>query len=275
MWGSKKFTLLVSISLSAVFLSACTPAEPFEVPNFDQGTFQNIVNGIEVQSGNEMANSVVLVINRATSEVCTASLLDSNHALTAAHCLDNDNPGNLYVFFAAKPNSSTERRQVIAARASSYWAIRQKEDANTGDIAVIKFAGTQLPRGYKPVEILEDPTVLRVGKTIPVLGYGFNDPNDPASAGVLRMTQLKVLNMKFSSTEIVLDQSKGSGVCHGDSGGPAYVYVPGKSGKKGRYLLWGVTSRSINDGEDSCARSVAITNAVLYKTWIQNVLRTL
>ncbi|WP_413289852.1 S1 family peptidase [Bdellovibrio sp. HCB337] len=275
MRGSNKIASLISVSLMATMLSACTLADNFKAENFESEDTQDIVNGREIQNDNELAKSVVFIVNKVTKDVCTGSILDNNHVLTAAHCLDTEDQTNLYVFFAARPNGKTERRQVLAAKYSPYWEMRQLESYDTGDIAVIKFDGTELPVGYKPVTFLEDYSILREETPVSVLGYGLSDASDPTSVGVLRVGNLKIADPNFSSTEITLDQTKGTGVCHGDSGGPAYVYIPGKNGSKGQYLLWGVSTRGVNDDDSTCNKSVAITNASIYLTWIMLAVKTL
>lgn len=272
--GSRKYLVLVKITLTLRLLTACTSG--YEVnANISTNDTANIINGKKVQDGSVFSKNAVLLINRLTSEVCTATLLGGNFALTAAHCLDNENPGNLYLFFGAKPNATTERRQVVAMKASPYWELRQKETKNTGDIAVIKFDGEELPKGYAAAEVLADDSILVDGLSTVVLGYGVSDAVTTAGAGILRMATLPILDSKYSDTEILLDQNKGSSICHGDSGGPAYVRVPGKNGKKAKYYVWGVSNRGVRDIDNNCQNSVAYTNVVVYLVWIQNTLKTL
>ncbi len=275
MRGSKNFAILAGVLLG-LNLSACTPAKQFQIKySADEGNPSNIIAGNDVANNSSLSKSVVLLINSFTQEVCSASLIGNQYALTAAHCLDKENPNNLYIFFAAKPNGKTERRRVIAMQAFPYWALRQSEDINTGDIAVIKFEGIALPKGYKAVEFLpEDQKILKGAKTI-VLGYGIKNAQTQVGAGVLRYTTLTVSNPNYSSTEILLDQSKGSSVCHGDSGGPAYFYMKDSHGQL-KYYFWGVANHSsVDDVDNNCNKGVVYTNALLYQTWIQNMMAEL
>ena len=104
-----------------------------------------------------------------------------------------------------------------------------------------------------------------MGEKIELAGYGISDASDNIGAGILRKTSVIVLNPKFSSTEIELDQSHGGGACHGDSGGPAYLMI-----KKHPYLF-GITSR----GEGQCDREVIYTKIAAYQKWFTQAVRRL
>lgn len=277
MRGFNKFTALTSLTLG-LSLAACTPTKEssFNATETKATTQQTgIIGGQNVADGSNLSRNVVLLINSLTREVCSAALIGGNFAVTAAHCIDVDNPENMYVFFAAKPNKSTERRQVLKAKVSPYWELRQNEDKNTSDIAVIKFDGNGLPKGYEPVKFLEDDSVLQKGTTAIILGYGIDNATTQTGAGMLRFTTLQISDPKFSPTELLLDQSKGTGACHGDSGGPAFVYLKNKQGV-GNYYLWGITNHSSKDDVDNlCNKSVIYTNATLFITWMELVKKSL
>lgn len=278
MRGFNKFAVLSGLVLG-LSLTACTPSKnaSFNVTENDQEDAQanNIIGGKPVANKSNLSRNVVLMVNALTHEVCSAALIGGNFAVTAAHCIDTENPENMYVFFAAKPNKDTERRQVLRAKVSPYWELRQNEDKNTSDIAVIKFDGDGLPEGYEPVKFLEDDRVLKKGTTAIILGYGISDAALQTGAGALRFTTLQVSDPNFSPTELLLDQSKGTGACHGDSGGPAFVYLKDKNGNL-QYYMWGVANHSSKDDLDNlCNKSVIYTNATLFLTWIELVKKSL
>ncbi len=70
-------------------------------------------------------------------------------------------------------------------------------------------------------------------------------------------------------SEASLDQRRGTGACHGDSGGPAYLAL------EGGYALWGVTSRGLNDPNDDCSQFAIYTKAMPYANWIVKAKRFL
>jgi len=275
MLGFKKSVILGQALVLLSLLSACSKGFEKEAIQADPETTSFIINGKNVDAKTPAVRSTVLFFNAMTKEVCTATLLATNYALTAAHCLDSKNSDDLYVLFGTEREELFDQRQVIASKASPYWANRQREDKDTGDIAVIKFDGGELPEGYGPAEFLQETYLLRNGANILVLGYGVNDPVTTAGAGTLRSTNLPILNSTYSGSEMLLDQSKGSRICHGDSGGPAYIKAYDKKTKTEKYYLWGIANRGIGDDDNTCENAVAYTNATLYWVWIQNVLKTL
>jgi secreted trypsin-like serine protease len=162
-----------------------------------------------------------------------------------------------------------------------------EQGADNNDIALLKFEG-DLPEGYQAAEMLTDDSLLKAGTVVTLAGYGTTfvkkTPVDPAkypnlddaiasgavscnyaktacfivrnqNENILKKTLVEV-TQNFGATEVILDQSKGKGACHGDSGGPAFLNV------RGVEYLWGVTSRgSGKDGIDDCSEMSIYTKA--------------
>lgn len=164
------------------------------------------------------------------------------------------------------------------------------------DIALVKFSG-KLPSGYHPVELLDDNGFLKVGAAVELAGYGVSQVKlEPVAESelptikealaegratceddqklkkcrwisyqgqnTLRQTTVDVVSVL--KTEFIIDSTKGSGTCFGDSGGPAYVQADND-----RYYLLGVASRSTV----LCNKYAYYTNALAYKDWINAYLR--
>jgi len=275
MVGFKKVLNLVQVLALSSLLLACSRGFEKEAIQVDPETTSFIINGKNVDAKTPAVRSTVLLFNAMTKDACTATLLGRNLAITAAHCVDKGTAEYLYVLFGTEREELFDQRLVIASKASPYWKMRQREDKDTGDIAVIKFDGGELPEGYGPAEFLQDTSLLRNGANIFVLGFGVTDPITTAGAGTLRSGNLPILNSTYSGTEILLDQSTGARICHGDSGGPAYIKAYDKKTKTEKYYLWGIANRGIGDDDNTCENAVAYTNVTLYLVWIQNVLKTL
>lgn len=278
--GQLKIALILGAACN-LNLVGCAPPNQLESPTANQiqarseSSAEAIVGGHDLLESIPWSKNVVLLVNAATEEVCTATLLGGPFALTAAHCLDSSNLEDLFVFFGAQPNTRSERRQVIATKVYPYWEDRKFEDRNTSDIAVLRFAGSSLPRGFEGVRFLEDDRVLRNGTPSIILGYGINDAIAQTGAGKLRFTTLKITDRNFSPTELVLDQSKGSGACHGDSGGPAFIVSKDSQGRAHHYL-WGIANHATPDDlNNHCNTGVIYTNVTLFLTWIQIAIRSL
>jgi secreted trypsin-like serine protease len=75
---------------------------------------------------------------------------------------------------------------------------------------------------------------------------------------------VRVVDSRPGKTEMIMDQTHGSGACHGDSGGPAFV-------KSGRTIsLAGLTNRGYPDrAPDDCAHQVVYTKVPSYQRWIR------
>lgn len=256
---------LLMLGVLAATMAACAPKSSNNnegtINDLTQSQSNGIIGGVDVPAGNQITRSIVAVYDAAQGALCTGSLLENNIVLTAAHCV-SDNPSDMFVMFDTKLSGESEHRQVDKAAVTPYWASNQMNDKNTGDLGLVHFTG-DIPVGYAPATFLSNAKLLKKGTTVILAGYGISDGVSGDGAGTLRATNVKIADAKFSSTEVELDQTKGTGACHGDSGGPAYIY------SKGQYLLWGVTSRGVNDPNNDCTRYSAYTNVLVYMSWIQ------
>jgi secreted trypsin-like serine protease len=267
------------MALSATFiLGACgrntgtVSFQPSVTPNDSPSIY--VVGGQDVAYGSELANSTVALLNVDSGSLCTASIISSDAVVTAAHCVSGA-VGSLRVVFGTQLNPTDRGNTVLNVsdmRVSPIWDVRQGQETNRGDLAIVRFKGA-MPIGYGPVAVLsrDDSTALQAGVPVEVAGFGTADPAKHFGLGQLRQAQLHIRKTDFSETEILLDQSQGQGVCHGDSGGPAFVEV------RGVHYLFGVTSKGVNDQDstdtaDNCKQSSAFTNLLPYAKWIQGAI---
>lgn len=246
--------------ISGLALIGCSP-QTKNSASID-ATGDGIIGGSEVQSGDKVQQSIVAVYDALGGQLCTGSLLPNNLVLTAAHCI-GPVTSEMHIFFDTKLGQNSVHLQVDKVEISPYWASRQNQDLNTGDIALIHFVG-EVPSGYKPASFVSsrNMNLLKKGATVVLAGYGISNGITQEGAGILRVTTVKVEDPKFSASEIKLNQTAGQGACHGDSGGPAYIAINGK------YYLWGITSRGVDDSANDCSKFSAYTNALFYKTWL-------
>lgn len=251
--------LLMAGILSSLVLAACAPKG--ETSQELQAKGDSIIGGTEVAENDKILQSVVAIYDKTAKQLCTGSLLENNVVVTAAHCIGN---GEMYVFFGTALGPQAPRRLIDVVTISPYWETRHSETFNTGDIALVHFQGT-VPEGFKPIKLLKDKRTLRKGLTVVLAGYGISNGVSGEGSGTLRKTSVKIADPKFSATEVTLDQTHGTGACHGDSGGPAYVEV------KGEYVLWGVTSRGVNDEKNDCSQLAAYTSTLYYNAWIERM----
>jgi hypothetical protein len=181
---------------------------------------------------------------------CSASILDSAHALTAAHCILGL-PDDAVLVFATRFSATAAMRPVTAA---------VKPSAGTReDIAVLTFSGG-LPPGAEPV-VLASNLVMSAQDKITHAGYGVT-----SLAGTGRGT-LRQATGRFVTTvpaqKRYRAESPTGGICSGDSGGPDYVTVRG-----GQQRQLGV---HVSGGCDSAPNSVSSSTDVRqYITWIRS-----
>lgn len=195
--------------------------------------------------------------------------------LTAGHCVpvgDEIQEAALYIIF----NSDLSRMQRTDVRLVSDAVIHpeygkiggQGEDAN--DVAVLKFAGA-MPVEYGTANFLSDESLLTSGTKVTLAGYGLieTDGVNTKSDDRLRKVDVEIVE-GFGETEILLDQTRGKGACHGDSGGPAFLEVGGIQ------YVWGITSRGAGkDGKDDCSLVSVYTKVGSQSVFINKAMKVL
>lgn len=258
--SGRTFARTLAFSASLLGLAACAPSNSAttSVSKLNAG----IIGGQEATGNEDFSKTVVVLYDKSVGALCTASILSDKLLVTAAHCVGSE-PTNLYVVFG-KDVESTDLivRRVVTTAVTPVWPSRQNQDLNNGDMAMVGFIGG-LPEGYKAAEMLADSSQLKDGETVTLAGYGTSDGVAGTGAGKLRFVDTTIQQAAYSESEILMEQSKGKGACHGDSGGPAYINVNGKR------LLAGVTSRGVNDPQNHCDVSSAYTSIAFYQDWIK------
>lgn len=146
---------------------------------------------------------------------CTTALVHRRLALTAAHCLpqrDKGERGSLEVQFTL-PNKKRANIEVID------W------EAHPGDdLALIELA-SDAPESAK-ILLLPDRQTDYDPTYITMAGYGdsFGRSEKDDQSGVLRKAIVRVTRYEKDSSRIKIDQTLGSGMCSGDSGGPGLIH---------------------------------------------------
>lgn len=263
-----KRNLLIAGILSAATLVGCAKQNA-KVDLTESG--QGIIGGVIVDPNDAVSKTIVAVYNVSLGALCTGSIINNQFVLTAAHCVEGEtgpaSPADLRIVFGTDVDTrNVIVRKVTDFQQTPFWATRQNEDLDTGDVSIVKFDGG-LPAGYGPAQMLGNPSALTKGVTVTLAGYGISNGVTAVGAGKLRRVDVAVENPAFSKTEVLLNQTQGRGACHGDSGGPAYVKAA-----NGALLLWGVTSRGVRDPKNDCGAYSAYTNVLAYTKWMSDAM---
>jgi len=195
--------------------------------------------------------------------LCTGSLIRKDMAVTAAHCLSNQGAKPTLIFGPDLHSPSAPRREVDAVAINPKWKTHAGKGMDQGDIALVKFSGG-LPKTYKTIPTVSSDKDIKAGSEVTLAGYGISNAQTKTGAGVLRRADVSVLKNRLGKSEMILDQSRGHGACHGDSGGPAFLRQGGK------IALAGVTNRGYpSRAPDDCAHKSVYTKLPAYRSWIQ------
>lgn len=163
---------------------------------------------------------------------CSGTIIARNgatgYALTAAHCVQGQNPNFLVV---GADHNCASFGNCIATYDVTQATIHPSYDGSVDspyDIAVLTFTGANANTPIVPA--IDTADGLSVGEVLELSGYGktvtgeFNNDNN---------TQRRRVNVavdQLSNAQIAFDQSgpTHAGSCSGDSGGPAYKLFNGQ-----------------------------------------------
>ncbi|MES2768782.1 MAG: trypsin-like serine protease [Bdellovibrionota bacterium] len=225
-----------------------------------------IVGGTEVKLEDLEAKSTVSLRreNGGLINNCTGTLIHKRLVLTAAHCVANHttvNVENLYVGFGlAKPSWVDSSDSEVKFVTLETGRIHPEYTTNGVDIALIKLS-QDAPKGWKPVEIESDASVLKKGTEVILAGYGLRSYNPLLNAGSLYKVTVKIAETEKNAPYLFNYAFFGGGGCQGDSGGPGYI----QDGNKLKLL--GV----ISGGDRDCLGRGFLSSVPYVAEWISKM----
>lgn len=226
--------LLVSgLGLSLSLLTACSVNKSTSdnspkmcVPASE---LQGIVGGSKVSEYSPLSKKVVFIYaeigNEPTS--CTGTPIGNDLILTAAHCVYKEGMPTSKVMVGFHPDITCESgfgpsKLINAINWTHHYDY--SESRHTDDVALIKLE-RNIPQDYEVSEIYDGSGTITSNRVI-LSGYGITDESRK-DAGYLRMTTKSYSDLETYGSLIKIPQSE-SGVCSGDSGGPAFIEINGR-----------------------------------------------
>ena len=190
--------------------------------------------------------------------ICSGSILDDSHILTAAHCVQGFQSG--YVVFSSSdiftvlkqaasahqfPTGGKVQPMVSAVALPGFPGMdaANGSDQEFPDLAVIQFRGG-LPAGYEAAHFLPKVDLLKqLSKkpSVTLAGYGMITPPQavkksfeagsasgfPIGVGILHQVTVHTVGVMPHQVDVDVGGIVGHNACEGDSGGPAMISVNG------------------------------------------------
>lgn len=215
---------ILTVVAGAVFALSCGPTvEVRDVPRDEVASSArgDAIVGGTLASGDPAV--VVLAVNyQGLQEYCTGTLIAPKTVLTAAHCIEAYGSGDFYVVgFGSSINSLSRTAQVAQQFAHPSYR------GGSWDFGILRLA--QPVTGVTPIPINERAlTSTDVGRSIRHVGFGITDASG-VGGGVKREVTYGVREVLAYTIE---SGAQGKQTCSGDSGGPAFMVLPGEASEK-------------------------------------------
>ncbi|MBS0533642.1 MAG: trypsin-like serine protease [Proteobacteria bacterium] len=211
--------------------------------------------------------------DKGEKKICGGSIIGSHLILTAAHCISRGETESIglsktSVVFGDSMRPDRALAELAVSRASHHQDYEKSKSLryNPYDVAVIR-TKDPLPAAARHFQLAASYFPVSQIPTVYVLGYGaisVGRDGKPVGQGQLYSAIAHRAADHEDDRLIVVDQSKGTGICTGDDGGP--MVVENDQG----YILMGIASTVSNkaDEKDKCAGTGIFLNVHALQEWI-------
>lgn len=220
------------------------------------GTIRTEIVGGSPTDTDPAVVQLVTMLAQGKSAMCSGTLIAPRVVLTAAHCIDGDDPpAEQFVHFGTTIRGEDPgfigRREVVDRVFFDPWSL------SSNDIAMVLLA-EDAP--VAPVVIDRVGLVdLDIGRTLRLVGWG-DTIGDAGDAGTKRTVMASLTG--FYNEWVMSYGSAEGNTCQGDSGGPILME------RDGYEILVGVTSWGIA----GCEGTSGATRVAAYADWIDEWL---
>ena len=289
---SEKINTAAVLTILFTFLAGCAP-ESKNLSSYQSSAANesnHIVGGAKGTADYQQQNGIVglLIVTKnelgeQSMSICTGTLIAKNIVLTAAHCVANPRITKIAAVFKTDAETATKadlRFGQTSMIHPGYNPIKRSNGSND-DIALVKlqsdapanFKFANLPNSINSVDLLLNTkvTLAGYGVTNSIVNKSVIDKNGhediiplkSVGSGTLRkVDNIPIVAISPDKKEILLQQSKSRGACHGDSGGPAFTHL-----MNGTAIQVGLTSRATNL-LGNCNEGAIYTSVAAYLPWI-------
>lgn len=256
--------LKIFLILFAMLSMSCQKAifiDPFSNPLIHFEKADSLLSGHHPSDDNFASHQTVMLQDSKDNSFCSGVIISPVLILTAAHCISGDE-NTLNVFFGKSAKEITASRKVSKIIVHEEYQDEATKDRN--DLALIKLIDP-VPENYSSAKFIEDTSILKKETQVLIAGYG--STGSGKFEPTLNILNKKIFNPNYSNTEILFDQRNGSGICGGDSGGPAFVK------HKGKWYLWGISSAILTRKDlAECEYKGIITKIYRHSDWLNRAL---
>lgn len=172
---------------------------------------------------------VVFLTDTQGNQFCGGTVAKANKIITAAHCVDGDEPEGVKVVAGRESKQSTDG---TVADVTGIWVHPQYQDANTGSDVAVLTLGQDLPQQPLAVATKDDTTLYEAGTMASVYGWG-NTAEGGQASDTLQKADVPLTSdadcqeayPQYKADAMVCAGFPEGGVdsCQGDSGGPLVV----------------------------------------------------